>query len=187
MNTNLTNIKLSNTDLSLWDFSTAFYAKAEIQSACLTLQDQYGVGVPLLLCCCWAGLRYGVLPEPVLRELQQYSETYSKQTIEPLRAIRKTMKTSHDPRWPTTENDWQNLRETIKAIELAAERLLITGLEKLILGRRDEPLTQQQQEKVHAKCMANIVICFEGVDFHQDTAKASLNMMLDVISLVKDQ
>lgn len=187
MNTHLTNTEPSNTDLSLCDFATAFYAKPEIQSACLTLQDEYGVGVPLLLSCCWAGLHYDVLPEPVLKELQQYSEAYSRQTIEPLREIRKTMKNSHDPRWPTTEKDWQGLRESIKKIELASEFLLLKGLEKLIIAGPAEPLTLQQQEKVHANCIANIAVCFKGDDLHQDTAKASLNMMFDVICSVKGQ
>jgi uncharacterized protein (TIGR02444 family) len=187
MNTHLTTIEPPYTNLSLCDFATAFYAKAEIQSACLALQDEYGVGVPLLLSCCWAGFRYDVLPVPLLKELRQYSEACSKQTIEPLREIRKTMKSSHDPKWPTTVNDWQNLRESIKKIELASEFLLLKGLEKLIIAGPVELLTLQQQEKVRASCMANIAVCFKGDDLHQDTAKASLNMMFDVICSVKGQ
>jgi len=99
------NTDLSNTGLSLLDFSAVFYAKPKIQSACLTLQNQYGVSVPLLLGCYWTGLRYGVLSAHLSKELQQYTEVYSKQTIEPLRAIRKAMKNSHDPRWPTDVKD----------------------------------------------------------------------------------
>ena len=181
MNTRLTTIEPPYTNLSLCDFATAFYAKAEIQSACLTLQDEYGVGVPLLLSCCWAGFRYGVLPASLLKELQQCSEACSKQTIEPLREIRKTMKSGHDPKWPTTVNDWQNLRESIKRIELASEFLLLKGLEKLIIAGPVQLLTLQQQEKVRASCMANTAVCFKVGDLHQATAKASLNIMFDVI------
>jgi len=53
----------------------------------------------------FAQLRYGVLSAHLSKELQQYTEVYSKQTIEPLRAIRKAMKNSHDPRWPTDVKD----------------------------------------------------------------------------------
>lgn len=179
------NIDLSNTDLSLWDFSTAVYAKPEIQSACLTLQDQYGVNVPLLLCCCWAGLRVGVIPVPALKELKHYTEAYSKQAIEPLRAIRKVMKNSHKASWPTTEVDWQNLRESIKKIELESECLLLLGLEELVIACTLEPLTLQQQEKIHAHCVANLTVCFEGLGIHQNTAKVCLHLILDVICPVQ--
>jgi uncharacterized protein (TIGR02444 family) len=175
------NTNLSDVDLSLLDFSTAFYAKPKIQSACLTLQDQYGVNVPLLLCCCWAGLRNDALPEPLLKKLRQYTDAYSRQTIEPLRAIRKSMKSAHDIDWPTTANDWQDLRENIKKIELSAEFILLAGLEKLIISCQSKPLSKQKKASIKANCSANIAACFDSIDIHQGSAKDVLASMFDVI------
>ena len=181
------NIDLSNADLSLWDFSIAFYAKPKIQSACLTLQDQYGVNVPLLLCCCWASRRYGILPLPLSKDLQQYTEAYSDLTIEPLRALRTAMKNSHDTQWPTTANEWQDLRESIKKIELASECLLLTGLEKLIVATVVKPLVVPQQEKVQLNCIANMAACFSELDVNQGTAKTALALIFKAFGSQKHQ
>jgi uncharacterized protein (TIGR02444 family) len=180
------NTNLSDVDLSLLDFSTAFYAKPKIQSACLILQDQYGMNVPLLLCCCWAGLHNGALPEQLLQKMKQYTETYSLQTIEPLRAIRKAMKNNHDREWPITLNDWQDLREGIKKIELSAEYSLLASLEKLIVNSQFKPLIARQKANIQANCSANIAVCFESVDFDHGKAKDSLVSIFDVICSLED-
>jgi uncharacterized protein (TIGR02444 family) len=181
------NIDLLNADLSLWDFASAFYAKPKVQSACLTLQDQYGVNVPLLLCCCWASMRYGILPLPLSKDLQQYTEAYSNLAIEPLRLLRTTMKNSHDAQWPTTVNEWQDLRESVKKIEIASECLLLSGLERLIIAKVAKPLIVSQQEKVQLNCIANIAVCFNELDVNRGTAKTAIELIVNVIGAQKHQ
>ena len=181
------NIDLLNADLTLWDFSIAFYAKPEIQSASLTLQDQYGVNVPLLLCCCWASSRYGILPLPLLIDLQQYTEAYSNLAIKPLRDLRTAMKNSHDTQWPTTASEWQGLRESIKKIELASECLLHKGVEKLNITTVVEPLVVPQQEKEQLNCIANMAVCFSELDVNQGTTKTALALIFKAFGSQKHQ
>ena len=180
-------IDLSNPDLSLWDFSTAFYAKPKIQSACLTLQDQYGVNVPLLICCCWSSMRYGTLPLPILKELQQYTGAYSNLAIEPLRVLRTGMKNSHDAQWPTSVIEWEALRESIKKIELTSECMLLAGLEKIIVTKVVKPLELPQKEKVQLHFTANVTICFNELDVIKSSAKAAFESILNVIGAQKYQ
>jgi uncharacterized protein (TIGR02444 family) len=168
-------------DLSLWDFSITFYAKPEIQSACLTLQDQHGASVPLLLCCCWASSRYGVLPVFISKQLQQYTETFSQVAIEPLRAVRTAMKSSYDSQWPTSVDDWQDLRESIKKIELASEYLLLNGLEKLIIADVLKPQVLPQSENLQRNCIANIAVCFSQLDLQEGAAKSAVESILNVL------
>ncbi len=164
---------------SLWDFATAFYAKAGVQSACLTLQDQAGVNVPLLLCCCWVGRYYGELPREAAKEMGQFTDACSQQTTEPLRAIRASMKYSHKPQWPIKEGDWSKLREQIKALELSSEKLLLQGLEQLVLSSTEgvKGSDKQQHDQVIINCTSNINIFFDLVDKNQEVATALLNII----------
>jgi uncharacterized protein (TIGR02444 family) len=180
-------INLSDPDLSLWNFSIAFYAKPKIQSACLTLQDQYGVNVPLLLCCCWSSMRYGMLPLPILTELQQFTGAFSNLAIEPLRALRTGMKNSHDAQWPTSVIEWEALRESIKKIEVASECLLLAGLEKIIVTKVVKPLELPQQEKLQLHFTANMTVCFDELEVIKGSAKAALESISNVIGAQKHQ
>jgi hypothetical protein len=94
--------------------------------------------------------------------------------------VRKAMKNSHDAQWPTTANEWQDLRESIKKIELASECLLLKGLEKLIVAKVVKPLVVPQQEKVQLNCIANMAVCFNALDVNQGTAKTALELIFNV-------
>ncbi|MDQ0737504.1 uncharacterized protein (TIGR02444 family) [Pseudomonas sp. W4I3] len=109
----------------LWSFALSTYARPGVEAACLRLQEQ-GADVCLLLCGAWLEQR-GVarLPERVVA-LQQLARPWRMDVVEPLRKIRR--------RWRVmAQQDVQlaALREQLKAMELQAERTLLTRLEAL--------------------------------------------------------
>ncbi len=91
-----------------WDFSLALYARPGIAPACLTLQDSHGQDVNLLLFCCWVG---EPLTAAALAEADALVAPWRTQVVQPLRAVRRWLKTRDEP-----------LRQAVAAQELAAEQ-----------------------------------------------------------------
>ncbi|AZF34621.1 hypothetical protein C4J89_5194 [Pseudomonas sp. R4-35-07] len=109
----------------LWSFALSTYARPGVEAACLRLQAQ-GADVCLLLCGAWLEQR-GVarLPERVVA-LQQLARPWRTRVVEPLREVRVQWRS-------LAQQDAQlaELRRQVKALELEAERALLTRLEAL--------------------------------------------------------
>lgn len=116
----------------LWSFASEVYTNFKVSSASLELQDSYDVNVPLLLFCCWSAWRYGELPDADINKIVSYSESWSSLTVMPLRQIRQNMKVNMEASSIISKQDWFELREDIKRLELASEKLLLNGLAKTV-------------------------------------------------------
>ena len=104
-----------------WVFALRIYAEPGVADACLRLQDQAGVDVMTFLMIVFAAVRHRVLLTPSeIRALDDVCRPWREQIVQPLRAIRGRLKTGPLPA-PTSETE--PFRSTIKAAELAAERL----------------------------------------------------------------
>ncbi|NWB71414.1 TIGR02444 family protein [Pseudomonas sp. G5001] len=107
----------------LWSFALSTYARSGVEDACLRLQAQ-GADVCLVLCGLWLEQR-GVAPETSrLQALRQIAGPWQAEVVEPLRQVRT--------RWRAmAQQDVElgALRERVKALELDAERLLLSRLE----------------------------------------------------------
>ena len=112
----------------LWSFALSTYARPGVEAACLRLQEQ-GADVCLLLCGAWLEQR-GVAQTPErVQALRQLSRPWQVQVVEPLRRVRVQWRAM-------AQQDAQlaSLREQVKALELEAERTLLTRLEALALA-----------------------------------------------------
>lgn len=118
-------------DHNLWAFACEVYSQSGVADACIHLQDHYGLDVPLLLFCCWYGRYYGELSPLQIQQALSFSKGWSANTTQPLRAIRRNMKSSYGQQWPLAEGEWLSLREQVKSAELESERLLLQGLSQL--------------------------------------------------------
>lgn len=108
--------------MSLWDWSVRAYARPGVQDICLSLQDDDGQSVCLLL---WAAWR-GPVDEETLEAAVDTAHSWHRTAIEPVRAVRRTLKK------PVPDMDDARrlaLREEIKRVELSAERGLLDELE----------------------------------------------------------
>ena len=97
-----------------WDWAIAAYARPGVAEACLDLQDTHCQNVPLLL---WAIWRGGDVMAAVA-----VAREWEGEVVGPLRGVRRRLKGRAGA---------EDLRGQVKAVELAAERSLMTALEGL--------------------------------------------------------
>lgn len=114
--------------MGIWDWALEAYAQPGVPDACLALQDEHGQNTSLLL---WAV--YAEVSDPVLlARAAEAARAWDATALRPLREVRRALKA---PLPPFGDGARQELREEVKAIELAAERLLMETLEGLSKGR----------------------------------------------------
>ena len=111
-----------NLDNALWQFSLRVYSDAEVERACLRLQDEHRADVTLILFCCWFGASgYGRIEEAHLHELLALTRRWSEKSVYPLRALRRQLK--DDPS-PVSRDLAEATRQQVLAAEIEAERAL---------------------------------------------------------------
>ena len=120
----------------LWDWAVRAYATDGVSEACLHLQDAAAQNVPLLLWAAWTA-RTGRVPDAdTLEAACDIARAWQDTAIAPLRDIRRALK----GRNPDLEDaDREMVRAGVKAVELEAERRLLTALEALTPSPRGAP------------------------------------------------
>jgi uncharacterized protein (TIGR02444 family) len=110
---------------ALWCFSLAFYQRRGVPEALIALQDHHGCDVNLMLFSLWHGVSgRSRLTSKELVMADQIARPIRADIVEPLRALRRKLRSDPDP-------DVQRLREGVKALELAAERVIQDRLARL--------------------------------------------------------
>jgi len=106
----------------LWSFSLGFYDQPGAADALMALQDEAGLNVDLVLFAIWLGLSgRGRLGAQQLDQAERAVRSVQSELIEPLRALRRRLKTVPDP-------EIQALRERLKLVEIDAEKVALTRL-----------------------------------------------------------
>ncbi|WP_038999680.1 MULTISPECIES: TIGR02444 family protein [Pseudomonas] len=107
----------------LWNFALKLYARPGVEPACLLWQD-LGGDVCLLLCGAWLSARGVAANEQRVRQLTELADDWQTEVVKPLRTLRQSWrdKAGKDPQLA-------GLREQVKGLELAAERILLERLE----------------------------------------------------------
>jgi uncharacterized protein (TIGR02444 family) len=104
-----------------WAFALRIYAEPGVADACLRLQDEAGVDVMMLLMIVFAAARHRtLLTAAEIRALDDVCRPWREQIVQPLRVIRGRLKSGPSP---APNGETEPFRSTIKAAELAAERL----------------------------------------------------------------
>ena len=115
-----------------WCFSLDVYERRGVAEACLSLQDREGLDVNILLFCCWAGYRGQVLSRAQIRHLAVNTENWQANVVKRLRASRTWMKHAPVESPFMSSADVEALRQRVKDVELAAERLQQEMLHELM-------------------------------------------------------
>ncbi|MGB9114988.1 TIGR02444 family protein [Bradyrhizobium sp.] len=116
-------MNLSRPDLEAdgWAFALELYARPGVADACLKLQNEASVDVMMLLMVAFAAVRHRILlTSAELRELDEACRPWREQIVWPLRAIRSELKIGP---LPAPNNETEQFRSKVKAVELAAEQL----------------------------------------------------------------
>jgi uncharacterized protein (TIGR02444 family) len=110
-----------NLDAESWAFALTIYARPDVAEACLTLQNEAGVDVMLLMMATFAAVkRRTLLTADEIRALDEACGPWREQIVKKLRAIRTELKTGPQP---APGEATEPFRSKIKALELEAEKL----------------------------------------------------------------
>lgn len=111
--------------MRLWQWALEVYARPSVATACLSLQDAHGQNVPYLL---WAAWRAGEGRSADPRAAAALVRRWDAEVGAPLRGARRAIKAP----WPgILDEAREDFRETVKAAELAGEKVLMESLEAL--------------------------------------------------------
>ncbi len=116
-----------------WDFSVRTYRTQGVPEACLSLQDDYGADVNMLLYCAWIALAAGRFDDGLFRRAGEFSDAWAEHVVKPLRSARTWMKQSGCRSDPVPAAPCMALREDIKSVEFAAEKMQQEVLESLLI------------------------------------------------------
>jgi uncharacterized protein (TIGR02444 family) len=129
-------------DEAFWRFSLAFYERPGVAEALITLQNRDGVDVNLVLFALWLGISgRGALDGALLAAAAEAGGALRSEIVEPLRQLRRKLR--HHP-----DGEVQELREGVKALELAGEKLIQARLARL--AGRDSPNTSPEARRAAA-------------------------------------
>src|SRR5690606_291939 len=104
----------------LWDFALRLYGAPGVSDACLTLQDESGVDVPLLLFAAWLADNDTPLRAEEIARIDGVVAGWREDVVKPLRAVRRRLKAGPRPA-PTAQTEL--LRDGVKGVELQAEKI----------------------------------------------------------------
>jgi uncharacterized protein (TIGR02444 family) len=117
-------------DEAFWRFSLALYERPGVADALIALQDRDGFDINLILFALWLGISgRGVLGGDALAAAKRVADTLRSEIVEPLRGLRRKLR--HHP-----DGDVQRLREGVKALERAGEKLVQERLARLAGSER---------------------------------------------------
>jgi len=132
---------------SFWDFSVRLYAKPGVEQACLALQNQFGLEVNNVLFCLWHGQRRGVFSQSTMLQMVEFSNQWHTNIVCPLRSTRSWMK-GRKNLIDATEDNFENLRNAIKKLELQAERLQQDQLQSMVSGVPEYEVADPKQAMI---------------------------------------
>ena len=107
---------------SFWNFSLALYARPGCAEHCLSLQNHWGLDVNLILFCIWHGQLNGNMPQSLMSEALIFSNQWRNQVVQVLRNLRTDMKQHSALADQFADNEFNDFREAVKKLELAAEQ-----------------------------------------------------------------
>lgn len=116
-------------DSDFWNYSVQLFQIPEVESQCLSLQDDYNADVNVLLCCCWAAEQAIELNTDDIQSLVETSRPWQTTIIGPIRDTRRLMK-QNVMAMPSKMSD--DTLDKLREMELNAEHMAQLALEKAI-------------------------------------------------------
>ena len=161
---------MSDQDTSpFWRFSLTLYRQQGVPSACITLQDDSGVDVNVMLYGLWLATQGRALSNTDMGKINDAVGSWRADVVVPLRGVRRILK---EPAALFAGSATQALRDKIKSIELESERLQQEALHGLApadaWGRSEADLQAAAANNLNAYAGAL------GVQFDQGAQSAML-------------
>lgn len=108
------------TDNPFWQFSLRVYGAPDVAEECLEVQDKLGADVNVVLYAIWLGAVCGrILDDGDLARIEDVVATWSTNVVQPLRNVRREIKTVHE----ASDSQMQELRKRVADTELFSEQI----------------------------------------------------------------
>jgi len=108
----------------------------------------------MLLYSCWIGAAIGPFDDPLFDRAGDYSTRWAKNVVIPLREARTWMKYTGCGLDPVPTEECMQLREQVKSVEFAAEKMQQEVLEQLAPASQTRSVTPEQ---IVADVVANLM------------------------------
>ena len=159
-----------------WHFSVRTYRTDGVPDACLSLQNDYGADVNMLLYCCWIGAYTGQFDRDLFARACAFSTQWADHVVVPLRSTRTWMKHTGCDTEPVPTDTCMQLRDEIKSVEFAAEKMQQQVLESLVSidqSRYDAP------DQMLKDVVANLMLYSEhtGIEVCEDVRRKFSDVM----------
>jgi uncharacterized protein (TIGR02444 family) len=113
-------------DNPLWFYAVALYGRPGVADELITLQDEFGIDVAMILFCGWLGQQRGIRMTPDhLAQARRAAEDWHQRVVRPLRAMRRLLKAE------MADMPAAALRTGVKANELLSEQIELAALADL--------------------------------------------------------
>jgi uncharacterized protein (TIGR02444 family) len=86
-------------DNPFWQFSLQVYRCKDVKTSCLSLQEKWDINVNLLLFCAWLGYCVEPISHAHFTQACARIHSWQKAVTQPLRAIRRFIKSQHEDSW----------------------------------------------------------------------------------------
>lgn len=140
----------------MWEFSLTVYGTADVEQACLLMQDKLDIDVNLLLTCLWLAVTgRGRFSTGELEDIETQVAYWQQQIIQPLRQVRRQLKDLSRV-GGTVHN---TLRKSVSACELDAEQVEQQMLEQALLHRH--PDISLGQARRLSDALQNVVLLMQ--------------------------
>ena len=148
-----------------WSFSLAVYSGSGVQAECLDLQERHGIDVNLLLFCAYVGAVCGVvLPAAALREARDLVGVWHRDVVQELRGARRALKPFAAAVPSPPGGSAAELRGTVKAAELEAERIEQAMLEAWSAERIKAWPRAEPETAVAANIQSLLALCGQAAE-----------------------
>ena len=153
------------------------YSSPGVSDACLVLQNSHGADVNMLLYCCWVGGRLGGFDTHLFARAIDFSAKWTGNVVAPLRSARSWMKNTGCALESVPTETCMQLREDIKAVELATEKLQLEVLESL---PGPEEIPDRPADRLAEDILANLKLYadYEGFEFNDDVQRLCAIMIV---------
>ena len=131
-----------------WDFSLKIYAAEGVASECLALQDQYCADVNVLLFCAYLGVRGIELAPRDIGTIVAVTRPWHEAIVKPLRTARRAGKSFVEAAGFPERKSATSLRNKVKALELAAERIEHGLLTSWAADRLQTPMRRKRRSAI---------------------------------------
>jgi uncharacterized protein (TIGR02444 family) len=160
----------------LWDFSVRSYSGPGVAKACLSLQNELGTDVNMLMFCCWAAAQSGRLDGKLISQAYEFSTAWADAVVLPLRNARTWMKSNGSSARTIDTDVFSKLRDQIKNTELLSEKLQLQTLESLLA---DAPPRDRINEDLPMHAATNLALYAVRSDIAMGTdARQKLSLLV---------